>query len=514
MSDKEGPMSYIKKIKRNGKIYLAEVESKRINGKVVQKYKRYLGKEADGKTILSSSISHATIEKVKLYGPLLVLNHIAQEISLSEILGDYGDEILSLVYAHCLDYRSINRMKQWFERTDLNMILNIDGLTEDRLLKALDSIQNQNPEIVQREIFEHVQEKYKLDVTGLIYDVTNTYLFGKKCSLGKLGKSKEGRRGKPLIQVGLGVTQTEGVPVFHKVYDGNIHDSRTFQDAITYFEEYKIKDGIFVFDRGISSDELQSYLKKIKWKVLCGLPMNSRLKKIITQHIDKKDVCDIKNRVCLNETIFYVVQQDYFVGEVKGKLAICFNEKKKICLNESLRDEITNAKMLLAEGKTIKPGLERFFSKSGKLLIKKLNEEEEFNGYSFIFTTAKIQKEEMVRHYFDKDLIEKAFHAIKGIVRLRPIRHWLYDRVISHVFICYLSYLLLSLLKFRLKKIKMSPIKALRELDTLYKIYMKDSKKGFEATRIVALNKTQEKILKTIDRKLLKICSDQKSIGI
>ena len=172
-------MSFIKRFRKNGKTYLAEVESQWIDGKVKTKYIKYLGKEADGKTILSSSISNITIQKVKLFGPLLLLNHLAKEISLSEILGEYGDEILSMVYAHCLDYKSINRMHTWFERTDLNMILDIDGLTEARLLSALDSLESKNPELLQKEIFESVQKIYHLNVKGLIYDVTNTYLFGK-----------------------------------------------------------------------------------------------------------------------------------------------------------------------------------------------------------------------------------------------------------------------------------------------------------------------------------------------
>jgi transposase len=236
-------MSYIKKTKKNGRIYLSEVETKRINGKVITRHIRYLGKEADGKTILSSSISNVMIDKVKLHGPLLVLNHLAQEINLSEHLGVYGDEILSLVYAHCLDYKSINQMAQWFDRTDLSMILDLDSLTEERLLRALDSLEEFNQDELQRNIFESVQRRYKLDMEGLIYDVTNTYLYGKKCTLGKYGKDKEGVKGRPLIQIGLGVTQRDGVPVFHKVHDGNTHDSRTFQDAITQFEAYKIKDG-------------------------------------------------------------------------------------------------------------------------------------------------------------------------------------------------------------------------------------------------------------------------------
>jgi transposase len=63
----------------------------------------------------------------------------------------------------------------------------------------------------------------------------------------------------------------------------------------------------------------------------------------------------------------------------------------------------------------------------------------------------------MVSTYFDKDLVEKSFRSLKGVIKLRPIRHWLYNRVIAHIFICYLAYLLLSLLKYRLNKIEVSP---------------------------------------------------------
>ena len=45
---------------------------------------------------------------VKVYGSLLVLNHLANKISLPSILGEFAGELLSLVYAHCIDYRSIN----------------------------------------------------------------------------------------------------------------------------------------------------------------------------------------------------------------------------------------------------------------------------------------------------------------------------------------------------------------------------------------------------------------------
>src|SRR3990167_3973586 len=163
-------MSFVRKIKKGNKIYLAEVENVRENGVVRQRHIRYIGKEADGETILSSSISNIEIDEVKLCGPLLVLNHIAREINLSETLGEYGDELLSLVFAHCINYKSVNQMSQWFERTDLNMILDLEGLTESRLLAALDSLENQDPTKLQINIFNNVKKKYKVKGNGIVYD--------------------------------------------------------------------------------------------------------------------------------------------------------------------------------------------------------------------------------------------------------------------------------------------------------------------------------------------------------
>lgn len=495
-------MSFIRKIKKKGKIYLAEVENSWVDGKCVQRHIRYVGKQADDKVILASSVSNFEIDKVKLHGPLLVLNHLAQEIGLSDILGPFGEEILSLVYAHCLDYKSINQMSQWFERTDLNMILDLDGLTERRLLEALDSLENFSSDDLQREIFESVKKKYKLDNDGVIYDVTNTYLYGKKCPFAKRGKDKEAVKGRPLIQIGLGVTQLEGVPIFHKVFDGNTNDSRTFQDVITHFESYGVSEGVFVFDRGISSEQIQERIKDLKWKVICGLRLTKGLKEIVGPLVKKNDFLKFENRVCLNETTFYVITIPHSIGSVHGTLAICFNEQQRMDLKESRYDELTNAQSLLRLGKKIKPGLEHYFTRE-KINMSVIKEEEEFDGYSFVFTTAKLTKEKIVHTYFDKDIVEKAFQSLKGVVRVRPIRHWLYNRVTAHVFVCYLSYLLLSLLKLRLKKINLSPVKALKELDSLYKVYLKDNKKGFEVSKMVALNKNQEKILRAIDKKLI-----------
>jgi transposase len=279
-------------------------------------------------------------------------------------------------------------------------------------------------------------------------------------------------------------------------------------DLIGPFKCYKIDSGIIVYDRGITSASNIKAIKKLKWGTICGVPANNRLKEITRKHVSKGKLIDITKRVKLNNTVFYVCSQKHSIGDTKGKLLICYNEQKEKDLRESRYDEIVNAQSLLKNGKKIKAGLEKYFNTNNTINNKVVSKDEEFDGFSFIFSTENLPIDEIMKLYFqDKDIVEKAFRSLKGIVNVRPIRHWLYNRVIAHIFICYLSYLLLSLLKLKLKKIDMSPIVALTELESLYKVYIRDKKKNFKLERMVALTKNQEKILKTIDKSLANKCS-------
>jgi transposase len=500
-------MSFVRRRKKGDAVYLEEVESVRVGDKVLQKHIRYIGKEVDGRTVLSSSLSDVCIDEVRLYGPLIVLDYLAKDIGLHEVLGKCSAEILSMVYAHCLDYKSVQQMSRWFERTDLALILGLEGLTEARLLHAMDDLEARDTVELQKQIFERVAQRYNIDLgsTGVVYDVTNTYLYGKNCPLGKLGKDKQGVKGRPLIQIGLAVTKEEGIPILHQVFDGNIHDARTLQDILSALRRYHFSNALVVFDRGISSKKNQKDIKALRHRVLCGLPLDSALKHRLRSTIATEELVEYENRVRLNKTVFYVTTQPYTLGGVKGKLAFCFNERLQRDIRESRYDEIGYAQKLVREGKAIKEGMEQFVGKDGRLLRKRLRQLEEFDGYSCIFTTARMSKTEMVRLYFEKDLVEKAFQSLKGVIKLQPIRHWLYNRVIAHVFICYLAYLLLSLLKQRLtrRRVDLSPVEALRELDSLYKVYLRDTNKGFKVSRLVALSKKQERILRAVDRRLL-----------
>lgn len=498
-------MSFVRKVKVGGHIYLQEVESIWENGKSKHKYLRTIGKEVDNKKILSGSIEHSKVSRVAIYGPLLVLDEIAKQIKLPEVLGEYSSEILSMVYSHCVDPRSLNKMREWFERTELNHLLNLKELTERRLVDSLDYIESdERSEILQNKIFNAVNAKYQLGKNSFFYDVTNIYFFGSNCKIAKRSKSKEGGY-KRIVQIGLAVTD-EGIPVFHKVFSGNVFDARTLFDVMKNLSYAGIKFPFLIWDRGVSSAINISDAKKLGFQVICGLANKGSLSEEVDDALTKSNLMSPKNRVQLKESSFYVSVKKYKCEDVSGYLYICLNPKQQIEQREKRLKEIWEAKTLLQKKKLIDDSLKKYFSKDGALLEKIIDEKSKYDGISIIFSTKKMAVPELIRKYFDKDTVEKAFACLKGVIKIRPVRNWIAERVKAHVFICYLSYLLLSILDYKLKNknISVTSIEALDQLETMYKIYLKDLKNGNEFVKTVMLTKLQESILKSVNKNLIK----------
>ena len=53
-------------------------------------------------------------------------------------------------------------------------------------------------------------------------------------------------------------------------------------------------------------------------------------------------------------------------------------------------------------------------------------------GYSLIFHNTYLGVEDVVRKYYDKYSVEKAFKQMKGVLDLRPVRVWLKSHIEGH----------------------------------------------------------------------------------
>src|SRR3989344_3337430 len=294
---------------------------------------------------------------------------------------------------------------------------------------------------------------------AIIIDVTDTYFAGSKINI-KKRKGKENRISK-LIQIGFAVSFKNGFPIFHKQYHGNLSGMDIFKDMSIELKNKGISS--MIMDRGMLSKENIEIALVLKFEIIAGLKKNQNLIRDFILPINRDEIYTKKYIVKLKNTEVFIKTYDY----MKGKLIVVYN-----------------------------PSLE--------VMKKSLNFNKDLDsnldiGYSLIYHNTKYSSEEVVRNYFDKEMVERAFKHIKGVLNLRPIRVWLNNHIEGHIKICYLAYAILSLMNFKLKKLKISAVDALNSLKHGYKINLKDSSSGFEWSIHVPLEPKQKKILKELN---------------
>jgi len=448
-------MVFIRKIKKKSGTYLAEVEGYRENGKVKQKFIRYLGKEIDGKPAKRVLTKHIQATSVKQSLDVLTIDKIADELKLKEIV---CKPALSLVYSQLLERKSIVKLEDWMRYTEIPEVIGMTSPSIKDLYESLADITDVDFEQINEKMFS-VFESYENIKESAIIDVTDTYFAGSKINI-KKRKGKDNQVSK-LIQIGLAVSFNNGFPIFHKKYHGNLSGVDIYKDMAIELKNKGISS--IIMDRGMLSKENIEMALELKFKIIAGLRKSSLLVQKFIAPITRDDIYSAKCRVPLKKTTVFIKEFDYMCG----KIVVVYN-----------------------------PALE--------VVKKELNFQKEIEnnldvGYSLIYHNTKYSSAEIVGRYYDKDMVERAFKQLKGVLSLRPIRVWLSSHVEGHIKICYLAYAILSLMNFKLEKLNISAVDALNSLKYGYKINLRDDSSGFEWGIHVPLEPKQKKILKELN---------------
>ena len=121
--------------------------------------------------------------------------------------------------------------------------------------------------------------------TLVLYDVTSSYLEGRHCPLGRIGYSRDRKKGKLQIVYGL-LCNAEGCPVAVEVYEGNTADPSTLTDQI-----YKVRKRfgldrvVFVGDRGmLTSARIDEELRPVEGLDWISALRSDAIAKLATEH--------------------------------------------------------------------------------------------------------------------------------------------------------------------------------------------------------------------------------------
>jgi transposase len=368
--------------------------------------------------------------------------------------------------------------QRWYPSTALDDLLEIaEGKINDtRLYRCLDRILPHKTKL-ERYLKERYGALFGAEFDVLLYDLTSTYVEGaaEKNPMVRRGYSRDHRPDCEQLVIAL-IVNNEGFPFSYETFDGNRSDVSTMETILRMVErKYGKARRIWVFDRGIVSEENLAAIRKRGGQYLTGTP-RSQLKRF-EEELLKEDWIRVRPEVEVKKVAIPQGEETYILCRTAGR-----KEKEK-----AIRSRFSNRMETALQGleKAIVTGrlkdrnkMERRLGKiqarhpqvndlydldlrktaDGVRLFWQMKEDrrnwrESREGAYLLRTNLTAETaEELWSKYMQLTEAEASFRALKSELSVRPLFHQLEPRVKAHVMIAFLGYALWVTLKHLLKR--------------------------------------------------------------
>lgn len=548
--------------RKNKTYYYASIaESYRENGKVKHKTLKKIGgvskEQAEALKLAFSNKIKDMIDFEELifensvdYGAHFVIDQIVKKIKLipklknvlkssdSHITTETAIKyILFMVYHQMTNPRSKLSMYENADNTAIAKFLEIDTDIDLQTMYRSLEVLEENFEQIEKVLLDIATEDYDEDKQKLFYDITSSYFEGHKLTIAQYGYSRDKRRDKTQIVIGL-VTTEKGFPIKCDVHRGNTVDKTTVAEVVKNLtNEYKIEKIIFVGDRGMLTASNVKEITRLNQKYVMAIPR--RWTKKYLKDID----INPENMNKTNKKDLYSIEVNSDKLEGKDKLLLCLNTRKqkddtdyrnaqieKVFndfqkLNKKLNNPRTRIKTkddLIKKSAVIKKRRKEGkyfefeivkdttnalgFSVQYEINEQKLKKDSRLDGTFVIQTnTTNLKSDEVLEVYKNLSQVENEFKIIKNDLGLRPMHHYKEKRVKGHVYLTVLSSFILNAIDFTLKenKVGLTAQKALTELDKI-KLGSFKLPNGDKKTKLTEISEKQNKILRALKIKKIK----------
>jgi transposase len=341
----------------------------------------------------------------------------------------------------------------------LGEVLGVQDADEDALYAAMDWLLPRQADIERK-----LAERHLSDGTLVLYDVSSTYFEGRCCPLAKLGHSRDGKKGKLQVVFGL-MCNAQGCPIAVEVFEGNTGDPKTLASQIEKLcDRFDLEHIVLVGDRGmLTSARIRKELKLVEgleWITALRAPAIRRLVEkgaLQLSLFDKKDLAEISSPDFANERL--IACKNPLLAEERARkraelLAATERELEAIvaATRRSKRPFRGKDKIALRVGRVIG----RFkMAKHFRINItetglryerdqERIAAEALLDGIYIVRTSlpeTQLSSTAVVGAYKGLSVVERAFRSLKTVdLKVRPIHHWLADRVRAHILLCMLAY--------------------------------------------------------------------------
>ena len=353
-----------------------------------------------------------------------------------------------------------------------------------------------------------------------LYDVTSSYLEGQKNAFGEYGYSRDGKRGKKQIVIGL-LCDEEGEPVSTEVFKGNTQDPATFGSQLRKAAElFGCERVTFVGDRGMVKSGQVEELAAVGFHYITAItkPQIETLLKggIVQMELFDERVCEIEHeglRYILRRNPTRAAEMAASRADKRAALERLVAERNSY-LAEHPRAKAATAQTLVSK-KIAQLKVERWISvkAEGRTLRLELDENAleqatRLDGCYVIKTDLpKTAAGTQTIHdrYKQLSLVEQAFRTCKTAhLEVRPIFVRNEPSTRGHVLVVMLAYLIRRELSRAWASFDLTVEEALERLKTLCSTKMSVAR-GASCLRIPTPRPESRRLLKALNIRLPEI---------
>lgn len=232
------------------------------------------------------------LQSGEIFGVLFALKHLADELGIARALGKSKEATLALflVLARLAHGGSRLSAVRWARHQAVEDLLGLSSFDEEDLYAALEWLATEQTRIETR-LYESYLKRSDQPPALVLYDVTSSYLEGEHNELAAYGYSRDGKRGKKQIVVGL-LTAADGEPLAVRVFQGNTADPSTLLTQISVLKaQFKVPDVVVVGDRGMVKATGKAVLGEEGFKYLTALT-NAQVRRLLKESILQPELFD------------------------------------------------------------------------------------------------------------------------------------------------------------------------------------------------------------------------------
>jgi transposase len=489
--------------KQGGRTYYYLVESARVGGKPRIVSQRYLGSAAEiAARLLEKGPGEPDRTRHLAFGDVAATWSVILRLGVAEIVDDVvgarrgdagasvGTYIALATLNRVVDPCSKLAFSEWWGKTagDRWLTISSGALDHRRFWEAMDAIDEDDLQEIERRIVVRMVETFSIDLSGLVLDMTNFATWidsaNDRAPIAQRGHSKQKRNDLRICGLGLVVSTDGGVPLVSHAYPGNKPDVTQFGVMVTELvarfgallpdDDVRTGDRLtLVYDAGQNSDD--------NYQLLDGSPLH---------FVGSLPPSDHPDLLAVSKDRYAVVDAERFVGLIafettkvvfgkERRLVVCHSEglhaKQSRGFDQTLAKahrQLTEIQARLARGRTRRAKEKIEAEVAGILAPRWVSRvitwtltgesptelrlsfrtddkaraalEEELFGKRILFSDKDIEQAStttIVAEYRSQETVEGDFRQMKDpkVVSFSPMFHWTESKIRVHVFYCVLA---------------------------------------------------------------------------